>query len=58
MAEKTLHEKLIDELLDPRSALSPREIAAKNEIQTLRERIDALTGADKKQEKTEESKKK
>ena len=58
MAEKTLHEKLIDELLDPRSALSPREIAAKNEIQTLRERIDALTGADKKQEKIEELKNK
>lgn len=37
--EKTLHEKLIDELLDPRAALSPREVAAANEIRALREKL-------------------
>jgi hypothetical protein len=36
---ETLHEKLIAELLDPRSALSPREIAAANEIRSLREKL-------------------
>lgn len=37
--DKTLHEKLIEELFDDRQALSPRENAARNEIAALRKRL-------------------
>ena len=37
--EITLQEKLITELLDPRSSASPREIAAREEILWLRSLI-------------------
>jgi len=39
MPEQTLQEKLITELLDPRSSASPREIAAREEILWLRSLI-------------------
>ena len=35
---KSLHERLIDELLDGRHSLSAREQAAANEIRALREK--------------------
>ena len=38
----TLQEKLITELLDPRSALSPREVAAAEEIRWLRSQIRGI----------------
>lgn len=37
MAEKTLHDQLIDDLFD--NAVSPREHAAKNEILILRAKL-------------------
>ena len=40
MAEQTLQEKYIGELLDPRSALSPREVAAREEIIELRAQLE------------------
>ena len=40
MAEKTLQEKYIDELLDPRTALTPREVAAAEEIKALRAQLE------------------
>lgn len=42
MTEETLQDKFIKELLDPRSALSPREVAAREEILQLREQIKNL----------------
>lgn len=39
MADKTLQQQYLDELLDPRSALSPREVAAREEILALREQL-------------------
>lgn len=39
MVEQTLQEKYIEELLDPRSALSPREVAAAEEIKELRRQL-------------------
>jgi len=36
---ETLQEKYIRELLDPRSALSPREVAAREEILLLRAQL-------------------
>ena len=45
--DKTLHEKLIDELLDARSALSPREHAAANEIRALRAQLKPSQKAEK-----------
>jgi hypothetical protein len=38
----TLQEKLINELLDPRSSLSPRENAAAEEIRWLRSQIPGV----------------
>jgi hypothetical protein len=38
----TLQEQLITELLDPRSALSPREVAAAEEIKWLRSQIPGV----------------
>lgn len=40
MAEETLQEKYIRELLDPRTALTPREVAAREEILALREKLE------------------
>jgi hypothetical protein len=37
--DETLQEKYIRELLDPRSALSPREVAAAEEIRALRAKL-------------------
>ena len=48
MDEKTLHEKLIDELLDPRSSLTERENAAANEIRSLREQLVGQAKSEKK----------
>ena len=42
MAEETLQERYLRELFDPRSALTPREVAAREEILALREIIDNL----------------
>jgi hypothetical protein len=42
MTDETLQERFIRELLDPRSALSPREVAAREEILELRRQLDAL----------------
>lgn len=42
MAEQTLQEKLITELLDMRSSLSPREVAAAEEIRWLRSQITGI----------------
>ena len=39
MAEITLQEQYINELFDPRSALSPREVAAREEIASLRAKL-------------------
>jgi hypothetical protein len=36
---KTLHEQYIDELLGGRVSLTPREMAAANEIQALRAKL-------------------
>lgn len=36
----TLQEQYINELFDPRSALSPREVAAREEIATLRAKLE------------------
>lgn len=44
MTEETLHQRLIRELMDDRTSLSPREHAARNEILALRERIEELEG--------------
>jgi len=40
MAELSIQEKYINELFDPRSALSPREVAAREEIATLRAKLE------------------
>jgi len=40
MPEKTLHERLIDELLDYRTVLTPREAAAAWEIRVLRAELE------------------
>lgn len=47
---ETLQEKYIRELLDPRSALTPREVAAAEEIKLLRSQLqpDKKTFADAK----------
>ena len=42
MADKTLQETYITQLLDPRSALTPREVAAAEEILWLRSQIDGV----------------
>lgn len=42
MAEKTLQEQLITELLDPRTALTPREVAAAEEIKWLRSQVPGV----------------
>jgi hypothetical protein len=39
MSDKTLHEQLIEELMDNKVNLSPREHAARNEIIALREQL-------------------
>lgn len=39
MEEKSLHELLLDELMEGKASLSPREHAARNEIIALRERL-------------------
>ena len=38
----TLQEKLITELLDPRTAMTPREVAAGEEIKWLRSQITGV----------------
>lgn len=38
----SLQEQLITELLDPRSALSPREVAAAEEIKWLKSQINGV----------------
>ena len=40
--DETLQDKFIRELLDPRSALSPREVAAREEILELRRQLAQL----------------
>ncbi len=42
MPEETLQERYMRELFDPRSALSPREVAAREEIRNLREQLERL----------------
>lgn len=37
--EETLQERYLRELFDPRSALSPREVAAREEILALRAKL-------------------
>jgi hypothetical protein len=38
----TLQEQLITEILDPRSSLSPREVAAAEEIRWLRTQVPGI----------------
>lgn len=45
MTEETLQERYIRELLDPRSALSPREVAAREEIISLRAQLQPQKAA-------------
>lgn len=40
MAEETLQERYLRELFDPRASLSPREVAAREEIAHLREQLE------------------
>jgi hypothetical protein len=40
MTEETLQERYIRELLDPRTAMTPREVAAREEILLLRRLLD------------------
>ena len=56
MTDETLQERFIRELLDPRSALSPREVAAREEILELRRQLDALTNPPKAQDEASKRK--
>lgn len=42
MADKSLQETYVEQLLDPRSALTPRENAAADEIRWLRSQIEGV----------------